>query len=60
LNYALKSAKLELRGPYFAGLLLLLVPAGLQFAFLVLAPLSFAEGGDRADDPLDVRKSQGE
>ena len=35
-------------GPYVAGLLLLLVAAGLQFAFLVLAPLSPTEGGDRA------------
>ncbi len=47
-------------GPYVAGLLLLLVAAGLQFAFLVLAPFSLADGGNRADEPHDGRKSQGE
>jgi hypothetical protein len=30
-------------GPYVAGLTFVLVPAGLQFAFLVLAPLTSAE-----------------
>ena len=34
-------------GPYVAGLLLLLMAAGLQFAFLVLTPLSPAEDSDR-------------
>lgn len=37
-------------GPYIAGLSLILIVAGLQFAFLVLIPLASAESGDRGDE----------
>lgn len=38
-------------GSFVAGLWLLLIAAGLQFAFLVLIPLSPGGGDDPADDP---------